>query len=131
MVESRAIGGATGECPRIAPRRNGIRDRDSRRVGPVCFCAPAEKFVDSHLSQGTVSTKEMSGNEDTHLLYRHCRILFIFILFYLFLFYFIFIYFILYYFILFYYILFYFYFYFILFYFIYRGTTTDVLAGSS
>ena len=121
MVESRAIGGATGECPRIAPRRNGIRDRDSRRVGRVCFCAPAEKFVDSHLSQGTVSSKEMSGNEDTHLLYRHCRILFIFILFYLFfiLFYFIFIYFILYYFILFYFILFYFIlFYFILFYYI-------------
>ena len=110
MVESRAIGGATGECPRIAPRRNGIRDRDSRRVGRVCFCAPAEKFVDSHLSQGTVSSKEMSGNEDTHLLYRHCRILFIFILF-----------------ILFYFILLYY----ILFYFIYRGTTTDVLAGSS
>ena len=106
MVESRAIGGATGECPRIAPRRNGIRDRDSRRVGRVCFCAPAEKFVDSLLSQGTVSSKEMSGNEDTHLLYRNCRILFIFILFYLF--YFIFIYFILYYFIVFYFILFYF-----------------------
>ena len=119
MVESRAIGGATGECPRIAPRRNGIRDRDSRRVGRVCFCAPADKFVDSHLSQGTVSSKEMSGNEDTHLLYRHCRILFIFILFI----------FILFYFHLFYFILFYFIF--ILFYFIYRGTTTDVLAGSS
>ena len=121
MVESRAIGGATGEFPRIAPRRNGIRDRDSRRVGRVCFCAPAEKCVDSHLSQGTVSSKEMSGNEDTHLLYRHCRILFIFILFYLFLFYFIlflfiFIHFILYYFILFYFILFYYItFYFILF----------------
>ena len=108
MVESRAIGGATGECPRIAPRRNGIRDRDSRRVGRVCFCAPAEKFVDSHLSQGTVSSKEMSGNEDTHLLYRHCRILFIFILFYLFLFYFILFYFHLFYFILFYFVLFYF-----------------------
>ena len=81
--------------------------------------------MDSLLSQGTVSSKEMSGNEDTHLLYRNCRILFIFIIFYLFLFYFIlfyFIYFILYYFIV---------FYFILFYFIYRGTTTDVLAGSS
>ena len=152
MVESRAIGGATGECPRIAPRRNGIRDRDSRRVGRVCFCAPAEKFVDSHLSRRNlwtliVSSKEMSGNEDTHLLYRHCRILFIFILFYLFLFYFILFYFHLFYFILFYFILFYFilfyfilfyfilfYFillYYILFYFIYRGTTTDVLAGSS
>ena len=132
LVESRAIGGATGECPRIAPRRNGIRDRDSRRVGRVCFCAPAEKFVDSHLSQGTVSSKEMSGNEDTHLLYRHCRILFIFILFYLFLFYFILFYFHLFYFILFYFILFYFILlYYILFYFIYRGTTTDVLAGSS
>ena len=119
MVESRAIGGATGECPRIAPRRNGIRDRDSSRVGRVCFCAPADKFVDSHLSQGTVSSKEMSGNEDTHLLYRHCRILFIFILFYLFLFYFILFYFHLFYFILFYFILFYFIlFYFILFYFI-------------
>ena len=119
MVESRAIGGATGECPRIAPRRNGIRDRDSRRVGRVCFCAPAEKFVDSHLSQGTVSSKEMSGNEDTHLLYRHCRILFIFILFYLFLFYFILFYFHLFYFVLFYFILFYFIlFYFITFYFI-------------
>ena len=117
MVESRAIGGATGECPRIAPRRNGIRDRDSRRVGRVCFCALAEKFVDSLLSQGTVSSKEMSGNEDTHLLYRHCRILFIFILFYLFLFYFILFYFHLFYFILFYCILFYFIlFYFILFY---------------
>ena len=116
MVESRAIGGATGECPRIAPRRNGIRDRDSRRVGRVCFCSPAEKFVDSHLSQGTVSSKEMSGNEDTHLLYRHCRILFIFILFYLFLFYFILFYFHLFYFILFYFILFYYItFYFILF----------------
>ena len=114
MVESRAIGGATGECPRIAPRRNGIRDRDSRRVGRVCFCAPAEKFVDSHLSQGTVSSKKMSGNEDTHLLYRHCRILFIFILFYLFLFYFILFSFILFYIILFYFILFYY----ILFYFI-------------
>ena len=132
MVESRTIGGATGECPRIAPRRNGIRDRDSRRVGRVCFCAPADKFVDSLLSQGTVSSKEMSGNEDTHLLYRHCRILFIFILFYLFLFYFILFSFILFYIILFYFILFYFIlFYFILFYFIYRGTTTDVLAGSS
>ena len=119
MVESPAIGGATGECPRIAPRRNGIRDRDSRRVGRVCFCAPAEKFVDSHLSQGTVSSKEMSGNEDTHLLYRHCRILFIYILFYLFLFYFILFYFILFSFILFYIILFYFIlFYFILFYYI-------------
>ena len=70
--------------------------------------------MDSHLSQGTVSSKEMSGNEDTHLLYRHCRILFIFILFYLFLFYFILFYFHLFYFILFYFILFYF----ILFYFI-------------
>ena len=130
MVESRAIGGATGECPRIAPRRNGIRDRDSRRVGRVCFCAPAEKFVDSLLSQGTVSSKEMSGNEDTHLLYRHCRILFI--LFYFILFYFILFSFILFYIILLYFILFYFIlFYFILFYFIYRGTTTDVLAGSS
>ena len=119
MVESRAIGGATGECPRIAPWRNGIRDRDSRRVGRVCFCAPAEKFVDSHLSQGTVSSNEMSGNEDTHLLYRHCRILFIFILFYLFLFYFILFSFILFYIILFYFILFYFIlFYYITFYFI-------------
>ena len=108
MVESRTIGGATGECPRIAPRRNGIRDSDSRRVGRVCFCAPAEKFVDSLLSQGTVSSKEMSGNEDTHLLYRHCRILFIFILFYLFLFYFILFSFILFYIILLYFILFYF-----------------------
>ena len=66
--------------------------------------------MDSLLSQGTVSSKEISGNEDTHLLYRHCRILFIFILFYLF-------YFILFSFILFYIILLYFIvFYFILFY---------------
>ena len=25
-----SVGGATVECPRITPRRNGIRDRDSR-----------------------------------------------------------------------------------------------------
>ena len=25
-----SIGGATVECPRITPRRDGIRDRDSR-----------------------------------------------------------------------------------------------------
>ena len=34
--------------------------------------------VDCHLSQGTVSSKEMSGNEDTHLLYRQCHILLFF-----------------------------------------------------
>ena len=39
--------------------------------------------MDRHLSQGTVSSKEMSGNEDTHILYHQCRTLFfIFILFY-------------------------------------------------
>ena len=114
MVESRAIGGATGECPRIAPRRNGIRDRDSRRFGRVCFCAPAEKCVDSHLSQGTVSSKEMSGNEDTFYI---VIVVFYLFLFYLFLFYFILFSFILFYIILFYFILFYYItFYFILFY---------------
>ena len=40
MVQSRAIGGATVECPRIAPQRNGIRERDSRRDGRVFFRAP-------------------------------------------------------------------------------------------
>ena len=108
MVESREIGGATGECPRIARRRNGIRDRDSRRNGRVFSALQPRNCVDCHLSQGTVSSKEMSGNEDTHLLYRHCRILFIFILFYLFLFYFHLFYFILFYFIFIYFILFYF-----------------------
>ena len=34
-----AIGGATVECPRIAPQRNGIRERDSRRDGRVFFRA--------------------------------------------------------------------------------------------
>ena len=76
------IGGATGECPRIAPRRNGIRDRDSRRDGRVFSALQPINCVDCHLSQGTVSSKEMSGNEDTNLLYRQCHILlFYFILF--------------------------------------------------
>ena len=84
------IGGATGECPRIARRRNGIRDRDSRRYGRVLSALQPINCVDCHLSQGTVSSKEMSGNEDTHLLYRQCHILlFYFILFYFILFYFI------------------------------------------
>ena len=30
-----SIGGATVECPRITPRRDGIRDRDSRLYGRV------------------------------------------------------------------------------------------------
>ena len=75
MVESRAIGGATVECQRITPRRNGIRDRDSRRYGRVLSALQPRNCVDRHLSQGTVSSKEMSGNEDAHLLYHQCRIL--------------------------------------------------------
>ena len=75
--------------------------------------------MDCHLSQGTVSSKEMSGNEDTHLLYRQCHILlFIFILFYFILFSFILFYFILFYFIILYFIFIFILFYFILFYFI-------------
>ena len=35
LVESRAIGGATVECPRIAPQRNGIRISTTRRDGRV------------------------------------------------------------------------------------------------
>ena len=65
----------------------------------VCFSAlQPRNCVDCHLSQGTVSSKEMSGNNDTPFISSMPY----FILFY-----------------------------FILFYFIYRGTTTDVLAGSS
>ena len=37
--------------------------------------------MDRHLSQGTVWLKEMSGNEDTHLLYHQCRIFFFFFFF--------------------------------------------------
>ena len=98
------IGGATGECPRIARRRNGIRDRDSRRDGRVFSALQPRNCVDYHLSQGIVSSKEMSGNEDTPFI---SSMPYFIILFYCILFYF------------------------ILFYFIYRGTTTDVLAGSS
>ena len=75
------IGGATGECPRIARRRNGIRDRDSRRYGRVFSALQPRNCVDCNLSQGTVSSKEMSGNEDTHLLYRQCHILLFYFIF--------------------------------------------------
>ena len=102
------ICGATGECPRIARRRNGIRDRDSRRHGRVFSALQPRNCVACHLSQGMCRQRKCLEMK-THTFYIvNAILLFYFILFYFILFYFILFYFILFYFILFYFILFYF-----------------------
>ena len=69
------IAGATVECPRIAPRRNGIRWETTRRDGRV-FRLRSTISLTNRRVVGTASLNEMTRNEGAGLLYRQrCRAL--------------------------------------------------------
>ena len=61
-----AIGGATVECPRIAPRRNGTRSETTRRDGRDADTIS----LTNRRAVGTASLNEMTRNEGADLLYR-------------------------------------------------------------